>query len=275
VNETLGRRLRYERESKGLTLTELSSAIRVREVLLKFIENDNFEKAGPEVYVRGHIRAMATSLDLNSDELMAMYTSQIGGNPLAEPAHMPALEEVSEIESNLKKVSEEKTFSGTLFQPLEKTRAKTSANWSMLMATTLGIITIIAIGTVVSSTFKSGTVEVVQETASPTPTPIPVPTKTNNPDNLTAAVPAPGVEVLIQADGATSWVRAVDVNDVVLFEGMLRDGQDQIVGSTEGVKLLLGNAGAINLTVNGQVLGKAGGQGEVVRVEFGPESAVQ
>jgi len=273
VNETLGRRLRYERESKGLTLTELSSAIRVREVLLKFIENDNFEKAGPEVYVRGHIRAMATSLDLNSDELMAMYTSQIGGIPLAEPAHMPALEEVSEIESNLKKVSEEKTFSGTLFQPLEKTRAKTSANWSMLMATTLGIITIIAIGTVVSSTFKSGTVEVVQETA--TPTPIPVPTKTNNPDNLTAAVPAPGVEVLIQADGATSWVRAVDVNDVVLFEGMLRDGQDQIVGSTEGVKLLLGNAGAINLTVNGQVLGKAGGQGEVVRVEFGPESAVQ
>ncbi len=273
MNETLGRRLRYARESKGLTVTELSTVIRVREVLLKFIENDDFEKAGPEVYVRGHIRAMATSLDLNADELMAMYTSQTGGNPLAEPAHMPVLEEISETEKNIKKIVEKKTISGNLYQPLEKTRTNSGRNWSMMMATTLGIITIIAIGTVVSSTFKSGTVEVVQETS--TPTPIPVPTKTNIPDNLTAAVPAPGVEVLIQADGATSWVRAVDVNDVVLFEGMLRDGQDQIVGSTEGVKLLLGNAGAINLTVNGQVLGKAGGQGEVVRVEFGPESAVQ
>ncbi len=47
------------------------------------------------------------------------------------------------------------------------------------------------------------------------------------------------------------------------------------MGSVEGVKLLLGNAGAITLTVNGQVLGKAGGNGEVVRVEFGPEGPVQ
>ena len=47
------------------------------------------------------------------------------------------------------------------------------------------------------------------------------------------------------------------------------------MGSTEGVKLLLGNAGAINLTVSGQTLGKAGGSGEVVRVEFGPEGPVQ
>lgn len=41
------------------------------------------------------------------------------------------------------------------------------------------------------------------------------------------------------------------------------------------MKLLLGNAGAITLTVNGQALGKAGGNGEVVRVEFGPEGPVQ
>ena len=84
-----------------------------------------------------------------------------------------------------------------------------------------------------------------------------------------------GVDVLIKAEGNSSWVRATDINDVEIFEGIIREGQEQRVGSVEGVKLLLGNAGAITLTVNGQVLGKAGGNGEVVRVEFGPEGPVQ
>ncbi len=80
---------------------------------------------------------------------------------------------------------------------------------------------------------------------------------------------------MIQAESNSSWVRATDLNNVELFEGIIREGQEQRVGSVEGVKLLIGNAGAINLTVNGQVLGKAGGNGEVIRVEFGPEGPVQ
>jgi hypothetical protein len=141
------------------------------------------------------------------------------------------------------------------------------------MASTLGVITLIAIGSVAVSTFNSPTNVVAEETVSPTPTPTPAATK--EVEDLTANVPAPGVDVLLKAEGNSSWVRATDVNDVELFEGIIREGQEQRVGSVEGVKLLLGNAGAITLTVNGQVLGKAGGNGEVVRVEFGPEGPVQ
>jgi hypothetical protein len=139
------------------------------------------------------------------------------------------------------------------------------------MASTLGVITLIAIGSVVVSTFNSPASVVAEETVSPTPTPA----ATKAAEDLTATVPAPGVDVLLKAEGNSSWVRATDVNDVELFEGIIREGQEQRVGSVEGVKLLLGNAGAITLTVNGQVLGKAGGNGEVVRVEFGPEGPVQ
>jgi len=274
MQDSIGSRLRFAREAKGMSVSELSAKVRVREVLIKHIEKDEFEKVGADVYVRGHIRAMAQSLDLNPDELMALYpASGVGESPFDEPVLAPETEilEVASVVAVQQNNSSQ--FSGSFFKPLENIRARSGTNWSLLMASTLGVITLIAIGSVVVSTFNSPTNVVAEETVSPTPTPSPAATK--EAEDLTANVPAPGVDVLLKAEGNSSWVRATDVNDVELFEGIIREGQEQRVGSVEGVKLLLGNAGAITLTVNGQVLGKAGGNGEVVRVEFGPEGPVQ
>jgi cytoskeletal protein RodZ len=274
MQDSIGSRLRFAREAKGMTVSELSAKVRVREVLIKHIEKDEFEKVGADVYVRGHIRAMAQSLDLNPDELMALYpASGVGDSPFDQPVLAPETEilEVASVVAVQQNNSSQ--FSGSFFKPLENIRARSGTNWSLLMASTLGVITLIAIGSVVVSTFNSPTNVVAEETVSPTPTPSPAATK--EAEDLTANVPEPGVDVLLKAEGNSSWVRATDVNDVELFEGIIREGQEQRVGSVEGVKLLLGNAGAITLTVNGQVLGKAGGNGEVVRVEFGPEGPVQ
>jgi cytoskeleton protein RodZ len=274
MQDSIGSRLRFAREAKGMTVSELSAKVRVRDVLIKHIEKDEFEKVGADVYVRGHIRAMAQSLDLNPDELMALYpASGVGDSPFDQPVLAPETEilEVASVVVNQQNKSSQ--FSGSFFQPLENIRARSGTNWSLIMASTLGVITLIAIGSVAVSTFNSPTNVVAEETVSPTPTPTPAATK--EAEDLTANVPAPGVDVLLKAEGNSSWVRATDVNDVELFEGIIREGQEQRVGSVEGVKLLLGNAGAITLTVNGQVLGKAGGNGEVVRVEFGPEGPVQ
>ena len=274
MQDSIGSRLRFAREAKGMSVSELSAKVRVREVLIKHIEKDEFEKVGADVYVRGHIRAMAQSLDLNPDELMALYpASGVGDSPFDQPVLAPETEilEVASVVAVQQNNSSQ--FSGSFFKPLENIRARSGTNWSLLMASTLGVITLIAIGSVVVSTFNSPTNVVADETVSPTPTPSPAATK--EAEDLTANVPAPGVDVLLKAEGNSSWVRATDVNDVELFEGIIREGREQRVGSVEGVKLLMGNAGAITLTVNGQVLGKAGGNGEVVRVEFGPEGPVQ
>jgi cytoskeleton protein RodZ len=271
MQDSLGSRLRFARESKGLTISELAAKVRVREVLLKHIEKDEFEKVGADVYVRGHIRVMAQVLDLDPDELMALYvSSKSGESPFDQPGLISPEIEILEVASV---VSEQQNsslqLSGSFFEPVENFRAKSGTNWSLIMASTLGVIALIAIGSTVISTVNAPQ-EIIAES---TPTPIPV--KTDPAENLIAAAPAPGVDVLIQAENNSSWVRATDLNNVELFEGIIREGQEQRVGSVEGVKLLIGNAGAINLTVNGQVLGKAGGNGEVIRVEFGPEGPVQ
>ena len=49
MQDSLGSRLRFARESKGLTISELAAKVRVREVLLKHIEKDEFEKVGADV----------------------------------------------------------------------------------------------------------------------------------------------------------------------------------------------------------------------------------
>lgn len=271
MQDSIGQRLRFARESKGLTLSEVSSKIRVRESLLKLIENDDFANVGAEVYVRGHIRAMATFLGLDLDELMSLYPNSSDDN--YDPVSPVENLESQSQDTSLTRIS---TFelSGRFFNPVEKVKIRSGTNWSVIMAGALAVITLISIGSVIVSTINSPNTDVVAEETAITPSPEVTTNKSAN-ENLTAAVPSIGVDVLIQAVGASSWVRATDINDVELFEGIIRDGQEQRVGSVEGVKLLLGNAGALNLTVNGQVLGKAGGNGEVVRVEFGPEGPVQ
>jgi len=270
MQDSIGSRLRFARESKGLTVSELSAQVRIREVLVKHIEKDEFEKVGADVYVRGHIRVMAQVLDLNPDELMALYpASGAGESPFDQPVLAPETEVLEVASVVAEQQNKNSQFSGSYFQPLENFRAKSGTNWSLVMASTLGIITVIAIGSVVVSAFNSPK-EVVAEVST-----TPKPATTKAAENLTANVPTPGVDVLIKAEGNSSWVRATDINDVELFEGIIREGQEQRVGSVDGVKLLLGNAGALTLTVNGQALGKAGGNGEVVRVEFGPEGPVQ
>lgn len=271
MQDSIGQRLRSARESKGLTLSEVSTKIRVRESLLKLIEKNDFAQVGADVYVRGHIRAMATFLGLDVNELMALYPKS--SDDITDPDSPVENIETQSLESNLSNAATLE-LSGGLFNPVEKFKVKSGTNWSIVMAGALAVITLISLASVIVSTINSPTSDVIAEETNTTPSPEVTTNKSEN-ENLTAAVPTPGVDVLIQASGASSWVRATDINDVELFEGIIRDGQEQRVGSVDGVKLLLGNAGALNLTVNGQVLGKAGGNGEVVRVEFGPEGPVQ
>ena len=270
MQDSIGKRIRFARESKGMTISELSAQVRVREILVKHIEKDEFEKVGADVYVRGHIRAIAQVLQLDADELMALYPAfGAGESPFDPPVLAPETEVLEVASVVVEQQKQNSQFSGSYFQPLEKIRAKSGANWSLLMASALGVIAVIAVGSVIVSTFNSSTETIAETSATPKPA------STKEAESLIANAPTPGVDVLIKAEGNSSWVRVTDVNDVELFEGIIKEGQEQRVGSVEGVKLLLGNAGAITLTVNGQVLGKAGGNGEVVRVEFGPEGPVQ
>lgn len=84
MSETIGQRLKREREARFITLEKASNETRIREIFLKALESDDYSIMPSAAQGRGFLRNYAEYLDLKIDELIA----EIQKNP-------PVVEEVS------------------------------------------------------------------------------------------------------------------------------------------------------------------------------------
>ncbi|MBW2060816.1 MAG: DUF4115 domain-containing protein [Deltaproteobacteria bacterium] len=75
TSETFGQHLKKERENKGLTLEEVSKAIRVPVHNLEALESGDDTRLPASVYVKGFIRAYARELELDEQELLEEYNN--------------------------------------------------------------------------------------------------------------------------------------------------------------------------------------------------------
>jgi len=78
---TFGESLKREREMRGVTLEEISSATRIAERFLRAIENDQWDQLPGGVFNRGFVRAMARYLGLDEENIVAEYTLAVGDRP--------------------------------------------------------------------------------------------------------------------------------------------------------------------------------------------------
>ena len=101
--------------------------------------------------------------------------------------------------------------------------------------------------------------------ASPSSTP-----STSGGSRAVAQAPRDRVTVVLHARDA-SWVLATTASGKELFQGTLRGGQVKTFTDRQRVKLVVGNAGAVTLTVNGTDVGAPGRPGQVARVQFVPQ----
>src|SRR5512139_3125836 len=69
--ETIGQRLKKEREARFLTLEKASEATRIRKVFLEALEADDFSAMPSAAQGRGFLRNYAEYLELNIDEMIA------------------------------------------------------------------------------------------------------------------------------------------------------------------------------------------------------------
>jgi cytoskeletal protein RodZ len=100
----------------------------------------------------------------------------------------------------------------------------------------------------------------------------PQPSDTNS---AIAAAPPGKVTVKVSAEGGASWIQATDGNGKQLFQSSLKEGQSKTWTDDKKIKLIVGNAGAVQLFVNGKDLGPAGGKGQVVRLTYTPGDPTQ
>ena len=84
--ESLGKYLKVERESRNLSLKEVSESTRIKERLLKAIEEDRYELLSSPVYVKGFLDAYARYLELDPNDIVLRYQKYHGAKVLPKKA---------------------------------------------------------------------------------------------------------------------------------------------------------------------------------------------
>jgi cytoskeleton protein RodZ len=253
---SVGRALAQARLASGLTVDEVSAVTRVRVPIVQSIEQDDFSRCGGDVYARGHIRTLARAVGLDPEPLIEQYAAEHEAEAL--PVKVAPVYEAERIRS------------------VEPRRPNWTAAMIAAIVAVVGFTGFTVFSGGGSSTAKSATSSPTATTASPTWPPqgneVPKPQPSSS---AIAAAPPGKVTVKVSAEGGTSWIQATDSNGKMLFQDSLRKGQSKTWTDDKKIKLIVGNAGAVQMFVNGKDLGPAGSDGQVVRLTYTPGDPTQ
>ncbi|MFG3056011.1 helix-turn-helix domain-containing protein [Kitasatospora sp. NPDC048239] len=252
---SIGRVLSVARIDAGLTVDQVSSSTRVRVPIVHAIEEDDFGRCGGDFYARGHIRAIARAVGVDGEELVARYDAAHGGAPAQRrPAQL--------LDTGPIKVTDRRRPNWTAAMVAAIVAVVALIGFNLVSGKTGGSTTGSASAPLPSG---SGTGSVAPAPSPSVQPPAPAPSVA-----AIAAAPADKVTVKLVAEKDTSWVSALDGAGKSLFQNNIEEGQDQTFTDPKQIKLVIGNAGAVHVYVNGKDLGPAGKNGQVVHVTYTP-----
>ncbi|MFD7998341.1 helix-turn-helix domain-containing protein [Streptomyces mirabilis] len=250
---SVGHALRQARIEAGLTVDDVSNATRVRIAIVHAIEQDDFAPCGGDVYARGHIRTLARAVGVDPAPLLARYDAEHGGRPAPTPA-------------------------APLFEAERIRPERRGPNWTAAMVAAIVAVIGFVGFTVVKgsggSDAKSSVAEGSTPTASTSTTSAspkiskPADPKPDPTDSAIAAAPQDKVTVQVSAPDGRSWISAKDHNGRLLFDGLLKQGESKTFQDKTKIDLVLGDAGAIKLYVNGKKIDDQFQPGQVERLTY-------
>ena len=250
---SLGSVIRQARIDAGLSIDDLSERTSIRGGLLKEIENDDFTKCGGETYARGHLRNIAPQIKMDATVLLELYESEQSTQP--------------------RRIQEMLAENNVMTHPVDKK----TISWKTLVGISLATLSLLGAVQIIISNSKTTTLDTVEAVATQSASPSATPTPDAQPTQSEMATPAPtrdsyssgtGVAVSVSATRGTSWLFVSDSNGTTLYSGQIRNGQKLNFSATTRVSLKVGNAGALDVSINGKVAEQIGSDGEVVSVSY-------
>lgn len=253
---SVGILLRQARESVGMTIEELTELTCIRRAVLNDLENDNFLSSGGLAYARGHIRNIAKVLDANADLLVEEF------NAFNSDFNRPMIDMLSE----------------NSVIPVKRTESRISFG---LMAKAAAVVVAFLIAIPTAGSFIHSSKKSTPKLASAVTNPQSITTTSTStsgaaPDGTTAvATKSSLVAVVVTASAGSTWLAVTDSSGAQIFSGTLARGISRTFDDTQLINLTIGNAGAVDLNVNGKDVGTPGTTGEVVHLQFGPGASSQ
>lgn len=245
---SIGDTLTEARRQAGLTVTQVSQRTRIRETIIRGIEQGDFSACGGDFYSRGHIRSIAAVVGTDPEPLIREY-DEAHGAPEAIRA-------------------------SDVFEPSTPIRIKErrSLNWSVAMI--LALLVVVGYGgyrlASGSSHNTGGTAAAAIPSPGHTRSPAPSATPSAAP---TQPASAASRQVVIQLSAVEDcWVFLTDDQGNTIYSGVIPAGSSQTWKEGRAVTLRLGNPAGVVLTVNGKK--QSPGTSQPVTLSLGPAHKV-
>lgn len=234
--------LQQAREAAGLTVEQISAITNIRAGVIRDLEINSVEICGGIAYARGHVRSIAKAINSKTGKAINIDADIL----VAE------LEASQSTES--KKIIDQLAENNVADKPKEKKRMKFGTLASIsATALSIGFIAQVAINNV--SSISDGVTSVSGKKSSA--------------QESTSQIKLPaGVNLVLTGVYGKSWVGISNLDGQVIFNGQITEEQVVTFNDPKVLKVVIGNAGAVKLNLNGTDLGVAGADGEVVRLDF-------
>ena len=247
---SLGESLQKAREDAGFSVDELAHIVNLRPGLIRSMESNDFLPCGGDTYARGHIRNISQITGSNAKELLAMYDADHSVD--SRSIHSQLVDNnAAAIRSENRKLS-----------------------WKVLVGASLSIVVLIGVAQFAVSAIDSepaATSMVVEEVEpSQTPTPSPIASAASTPAAAPSASSSPLTNELTLAIAATRGNSNIDVviGGVSVYKGPLFQGESKSFVGENSISVYLGNAGDLDLTLNGEQLAPLGDRNQEIRKTF-------
>jgi len=220
---SIGESLADARRQAGVTVAYVSHKTRIRESIIRDIEQDDFSACGGDFYARGHIRSIAGAVGADPVPLVSAYDAEHG-----PPGTLRAAE---------------------VFEPTRpvKIRERRSPSLSMIVAVVL--LAIIGFGTYRLVSHHGGASPKAKAAAAPTHTATASAKPTAHPSSTPTSH-----DVVIQLNAVEDcWVLITKSTDgSQLFMGVVPAGSSRTWTEKQAVDMRLGNPPGVVLTVDGK-----------------------
>jgi len=256
---SLGSILKQARKSAGVSIDSLAERTSIRATLLRDFELDDFSKCGGDTYARGHVRNLANALGVEPKVFLERYDAE----------QLTAIRPMHEL------------LSETKVTPPKQQRSRISIK-ALSMISASAVVLVVGgqiVYTNVQPAQGNATNTVI---AATTPTPSVSPTPSTDAStivvdpSLAPPVPTLGsgdIAVLVTASRGSSWISVTDHDGQKIYVGRMDRGTAMTFAGTGEVYIRFGNAGAVDVLVNGASVPTPGGIGEVVDRSYGSNSS--
>jgi cytoskeleton protein RodZ len=297
--EPTGPRLKAERERRGLSSQKAADELHLDGWVIDALEAENYERIGPSVYAKGHLKRYAALLGLPPAEIMAGYESraQAPKPPAAPPANVRLRTDVPAVSSLpwpqlVGSVAAAALILGVLWWKPWHHRGAEPAALEPPAANPSAALPDSASGSAAGGVGSAAASPTLPPTLSTTPTSSPSLVASGSPSTLGTAAALPDTHASpSEADAAAgtgharlrlsfsadSWVDVHDAAGRRVFAGNGLANSVRTIAGVAPMRVYLGFASGVQLEINNRAvaIGPQFVAGDVARFEAGADGVLR